>query len=588
MIEKLNEKIIKLLLEHKKYVKANDLAIDLGVNEKTIRRRIQQINAGFFNNVGSIVSKKGQGYKLIVDNEDEFKKYYDNNMVEVDMNNPLNRRVIIFERLIDNKYNHKSDLLDKLYISESTLNKDISDLNNYMSKVNVKIKFSNKFGYYIEGKEYYIRNILLQLIHDSGFVGARKKRREERSLNISKIIAAILYEEEIYINKHILDAIANYITIAIRNISKGRLIELDDEVNKVQLNSNYMMLTKKIYSVISVKANIDFNYNETVFLAYFLKNILPYDAVDFAEYEIESLERSKNYANLVKEIINKIGIRNMTFECEEEIIKFFYGFIMRVKLDIQKKELIYLKIETTHSQSFVISKIIFKEIERLMNIKISREEIAYFSIIIHNYYFSIDKESKKVLTILPSDKSIAQMYKDELRNFSIFNIEFISYKEFLNKGDSIAQDYSLILNPFEEVFKISNIKEYRIFDIISRSDFMNISRLLSYKNYNLLVNNLDKIKALEEDSISKNLFSKSYYSRFLGSYIGFINDKSILTMSYNLYKTKLNKVLVFLINKNLSSDEISDLLKVATDAIIKFQSTGIYQTRNELIKTYKN
>lgn len=278
----------------------------------------------------------------------------------------------------------------------------------------------------------------------------------------------------------------------------------------------------------------------------------------------------------------------MTFECEEEIIKFFYGFIMRVKLDIQKKELIYLKIETTHSQSFVISKIIFKEIERLMNIKISREEIAYFSIIIHNYYFSIDKESKKVLTILPSDKSIAQMYKDELRNFSIFNIEFISYKEFLNKGDSIAQDYSLILNPFEEVFKISNIKEYRIFDIISRSDFMNISRLLSYKNYNLLVNNLDKIKALEEDSISKNLFSKSYYSRFLGSYIGFINDKSILTMSYNLYKTKLNKVLVFLINKNLSSDEISDLLKVATDAIIKFQSTGIYQTRNELIKTYKN
>ena len=223
-----------------------------------------------------------------------------------------------------------------------------------------------------------------------------------------------------------------------------------------------------------------------------------------------------------------------------------------------------------------------------MNIKISREEIAYFSIIIHNYYFSIDKESKKVLTILPSDKSIAQMYKDELRNFSIFNIEFISYKEFLNKGDSIAQDYSLILNPFEEVFKISNIKEYRIFDIISRSDFMNISRLLSYKNYNLLVNNLDKIKALEEDSISKNLFSKSYYSRFLGSYIGFINDKSILTMSYNLYKTKLNKVLVFLINKNLSSDEISDLLKVATDAIIKFQSTGIYQTRNELIKTYKN
>ena len=95
------------------------------------------------------------------------------------MNNPLNRRVIIFERLIDNKYNHKSDLLDKLYISESTLNKDISDLNNYMSKVNVKIKFSNKFGYYIEGKEYYIRNILLQLIHDSGFVGARKKRIED-------------------------------------------------------------------------------------------------------------------------------------------------------------------------------------------------------------------------------------------------------------------------------------------------------------------------------------------------------------------------------------------------------------------------
>jgi lichenan operon transcriptional antiterminator len=588
MIERLNDKIIKLLLEHKKYVKAKELASDLGVNEKTIRRRIQQINARLLNNVGSIISKKGQGYKLIIDNEDEFEKYYDNNMVEDDMNNPLNRRVIIFESLIDNKYNSKNALIDKLYISESTLNKDISDLNKYMSKVDVKIKFSNKRGYYIEGKEYYIRNILLQLIQDSGFVSNRKKRREYIELNISKIIATILYEEEIYINKHILDAISNYITISIRNISKKRLIELDDEIRSIQSNSNYMAIAKKLHSIISVKTNTNFHYNETVFLAYFLKNILPYDVVDFAQYELESLEYSKNYTNLVKEIINKIGLVDLTYECEEEIIKFFYGFIMRVKLDIQKSELIYFKIETTYCQSFVISKIIFKEIERLMNIKISREEIAYFSIIIHNYYFSIDKSEKKILTILPSDKSICKMYKEELRNFSKFNIDFISYKEFLNNSNSITENYSLILNPFEEVFKISKVKEYKIFDIISRSDFMNISRLLSYKNFKLVVNNLEKINTLAEDSISEKLFSKSYYSRFLGSYIGFIEDEDIATMSYNLYEMKLNKVLVFLINKSLSSDEISDLLKVATDAIIKFQSSGLYQRRNELIKAYKN
>lgn len=588
MIEKLNDKIIKLLLEHKKYVKANELAIDLGVNEKTIRRRIKDINTRLLNNVGNIESKKGQGYKLIINNEEEFEKYYDTNMIEDDMNNPLNRRVIIFESLIDNKYNYKNDLIDKLYISESTLNKDIADLNMYMSKVDVKIKFSNKLGYYIEGKEYYIRNILLQLIKDSGFIGVRKNKREYKALNISKVIATILYGEEIYINKHILDAIANYIAISIRNISKNRLIELDDNISSVCSNSNYMDIAKRIHDVISVKSSTNFDYNETVFLAYFLRNILPNDAVDFAQYDLDSLELSKNYTDLVKEIISKIGLVDLTYECEEEIIKFFYGFIMRVKLDIQKSELIYFQIETTHCQSFVISKIIFNEVERVMNIKISREEIAYFSIIIHNYYFSEDKLEKKILTILPADKSICKMYKGELENFSKYRIDFINYKEFLDNGNNIVDNYSLILNPFEEVFKISKVKEYKISDIISRRDFMNISRLLSYKNFKLLVSNLDKINALADDSVSEKIFIKSYYSRFLGSYIGFIDDENISTMSYNLYEMKLNKVLVFLINKNLSSDEISDLLKVATDAIIKFQSSGIYQERIELIKTYKN
>ena len=76
MIEKLNERIIKLLIEHQKYAKASELANDLGVNEKTIRRRIQQINEGLLENGAFIDSKKGRGFKITIDNDEKFQKYY--------------------------------------------------------------------------------------------------------------------------------------------------------------------------------------------------------------------------------------------------------------------------------------------------------------------------------------------------------------------------------------------------------------------------------------------------------------------------------------------------------------------------------
>ncbi len=100
MKEKLNENIVMLLQQSNDFIKAEELAVKLEVNEKTVRRRIRQLNETFnLNNIGIIEAKKSKGYKLYVYNKSEFDKFIDYKIADIELNNPLNRRASIFFKI---------------------------------------------------------------------------------------------------------------------------------------------------------------------------------------------------------------------------------------------------------------------------------------------------------------------------------------------------------------------------------------------------------------------------------------------------------------------------------------------------------
>lgn len=587
MKEKLNENIINHLMKHDKYVSADYLSKVLGVNEKTIRRRIKQMNDGNLEKIGKIESKKGEGYCLVIYDREAFGKYYDYYIAEVQINNPQNRCALIYEYIFENIIVSTDQLLDNFYISLRTLMHDINAINEYAKHVRVKIVQNKNKEYSIEGDEYHIRNICLKLIYDSSMVRKRRRDSRKEKNEYIHIIQNILYEEEIFINKHALDAIVNYIIISIAAIGFGRTLNMD--VNIEEKDMKLLDVSLKFHKEITNKFPVKFPYKETLYLANFLKSVLPLEMISIEKESDATYQLALNYLQIIEEVNNRMGFETLSDEMKDDCVKFLYSLISRVKYDIQRREMIYLDIETTHSQAYCISKIMFKEIEKVYDIQIQKEEIAYFSLVINNYYFLSNEVRKKVLAILPSDYTVARICERELRHFSLHDVDIMTYGKFLNIQDELENKYALVISPVGYRINMRSTKTYNFFDIFTKSDFTSISRILSCMNYKQLLTNLFLIEDIEAfgniESIQNFLEKEEYYTRFLDSYICF-SKESVKTIGYRINTINFQKVIIFVINCTLAQNEVFDLLKVALDTIIRFSSKGEVLDKEKLIEYY--
>ncbi len=284
--------------------------------------------------------------------------------------------------------------MQTFYISETTLTNDIDELNKYTAYVNVKIKYSNKKGFYIEGDEYYIRNCALRLHYDSSMVKSIRREKREIKDNIVSWISEVLYKEEIAINKNSLDALTNYITRSAGNIIAGRTITSLSLIDNIEYTKDFINIAQKIYKELSQRLKINFSDEETAFLAYFLRGVLDLKNVQLSKND-PLYQKAVETIHLTNFIFNNIGINIRLNIDDDQLLRFFYGFFIRLKLDIQKREMIYLDIETTYPKSYLLSKIIFKEIAKLQNQIVAKEEAAYFSIILENLYLRQKYNSKK-------------------------------------------------------------------------------------------------------------------------------------------------------------------------------------------------
>lgn len=583
MKEKLNEGIVNLLMSVEGFVKANKIAQDLGVNERTVRRRINLINQSLFEGIGHIESKKGQGFRLYIYDKVAFLKSFDYSLAEPGMNSRANRIARIFELLVTSPYRTKRELEEEFYISETTLAKDIKELNNYGKSVNVKVKFSNTKGYFISGEEYFIRNTLLKLIYDSGEVRVRRRNSRIQKDKWVNAVKKIFQEEKIYINKHTLDAIVNYLSASARRIQFGYSIQREDLKGCQVDNEKIKNISRRLADEVGKEIETKFSIEEKEFFSFFLLSVLPLEVIQPSKMNKE-YKQAKDFLMKINQKLEEVGLFVQSQNCDDDILRFLYGLFLRIRFDIQKREKIFIDVESTCPQAYFISKLIFQELGREMGISFSKEEVAYFSLILNNYYFLSEPKEKKILAILPTDYTVARMYITELRHFSKYEIDLIDYESFLENNELKDKKYSLVLNPFGSIVKFKNTKVYNINDIITRGDFVRISRFLTYKNFSLLEKNLPLITELSKKDLNNLICETTYF----GSTIGFTTVKTVQSMGYKIEDVDGVLKYHFLISSKLSFEEIADLMKVSLDVVMKLESKKELLTKEKLVDFYLN
>ena len=167
-MNKKDYKITEIILKANAPVTSGLLSEQLDVSSRTIKRAIWVIDEELKENGASVLSGKN-GYEIEISDRSLFDEYWKkqeriNN--EMLMENEI--ELEIMKHLFLRRYCTQDEISDEVYISRSTINKYVRNIKDILAEDKVELGNRPHFGYFLQGKEEDIRNLMVKLFFSEG------------------------------------------------------------------------------------------------------------------------------------------------------------------------------------------------------------------------------------------------------------------------------------------------------------------------------------------------------------------------------------------------------------------------------------
>jgi len=490
MLSNRQRQIIQLLLNSKETYSSEWIAKELGVSVRTIRNDIKQIQSEQDQHGYNLKSILGKGYKLEVENH---KLNYNNiNNCAVIKGGQLNfseqktRVYYLLERfLLEKNYLKLEDLEDEMFVSKSTIQKDLKEVRKLLEKYKLEIGNRPHYGLYLKGTELNKRLCLSNyLLHSdtNNQIGDTPFSIDKGFLNkIKVIIINKINQYKITISDISLENLVTHIAIACKRIEKNFIME---ELNH-HLDKNYPF--------------------ESIVANAIVKDILYYIGIKFPKSEIDYIiihlvgtklltkEELMSYSNKdeTKEIIDNILTRLKEklnwdlyddFEFIQALTLHIRPAINRLKYGLNIRNPLLEEIKKNYPTAFEGAVIAGKCIEKVLNKKIGENEIGYIALhigIALERSKEKDRHIKRVLVVCASGIGSAKLLSYRLQNNFGNLIKIVDTASFYQLTDYNFSNIDLIIstipikteleipvlmvNNFLSVEDIDNIHDYLAF-----------------------------------------------------------------------------------------------------------------------------
>ena len=268
---KRSRKILSVLLKSEKSVIINDLASYFNVSGRTIRNDLNKLEEWLENRSINLVKKPGVGVWVEVDSQkrkillEKFSQLEDYK----DAVSPKKRKEFILKYLL---YQHQQytmqDIADKLFVSRSTIYKDLEEIEDWLSKYDLQLERRQNYGIYVKGDEKNWRKAVADLLVKLKNNQELKSMLEEELNNdfkgeddiyeqlqelfgeinfkeIEKIITEVEFESAFLFTDEAVTALVVHIAIALERLKKDRDIKMsDDQLNVLKDKKEYQIAAK--------------------------------------------------------------------------------------------------------------------------------------------------------------------------------------------------------------------------------------------------------------------------------------------------------------------------------------------------------
>ena len=402
--------LLEFLLKQHEYLSANQLAEKYGVSTKTVYQDIDKLN-DFFDEgelKSRIVKVPRKGIKLSAD--EERKQIHSLLLVNkhesgVQDFSPEYRESELIKRLFINQEDLDIyDFAEEMYVTESTVHRDIDKLEKNLGQFDLKIRIKHD-QLFVDGDEWNIRKALQSYVIQAQSLG----REEKIERFFSEKDIEICYE-------------------AISRLSQKYHHQFSEEYSCLLLveclvfkkrTENNNCLTERTSNLIN-----DLNHLEVYFFSgELLESIINKSFSEISPYEIEAMAYSllaygfsiqsadyiQNIEHQVNELINKVSNLLSLDLSKDNHLKLMLSnhiskMIFRLRNQIYITNPALEEIKKQYSSLFNVIWIAIRGLSKYYEINISNEELAF--IVIH-FQLAIEKIVKPLNIVVICQKGIA-------------------------------------------------------------------------------------------------------------------------------------------------------------------------------------
>lgn len=435
MKENKNKHIIQLLYENQnEFVRSAELAETLGVSTRTVKRCLKDLTLESDGNGYKIVSSN-KGYFISIINKKIFNQAYDitmNKPIESMKNTDKSRALIIGLILVLNDHVTMDEVSEKLYLSKSTVSKEIIQVKKIFNQYNLELDNKPYYGYFINGREQdkrkficnYLEEILLKNIEYF-------KDIKGMDLYIYKSIKAkvieILVKNNIFKADKYIDFINKNIFTNLLRISDEKFIELDSK-DIFTLDVNTINTSKEILNCLNKDIEIKTPMEEYIYISSLIGNSYVNNSLSLSgDQLLISNERILELIIMCTEKIKKIIKLDFTndYHLINGLVAHIHSSIGRYSIESTLDNPILEMIKTKYIESYNCALLCQAVIKKELSLSLSDDDIGYIAL-----HFAASSERKKdyllkLCVVCENGIGFSQLIKSKLEE-KLSNIEIVN------------------------------------------------------------------------------------------------------------------------------------------------------------------
>ncbi len=451
------ELLLILYRSPKKYQTSKELAERLNLSERTVRTYLGRLKSLVNELGGRIEARQGNGYRLILEQPKQFESYLFKSRLEelqrdadVIDSSSGRRDVIISRLLLNNESIEALELADTLYISESTLKKELNSLKDLLDVYGLKLVTIKK-KLQISGEEADKRKMILDyFFRNKKFVSLREYMDHSGFFDDipSESILMILLEElrnhQIRLSDMMIQNLLLHIALSIKRLQCGQELERFDHLES-EFDPALMEVSTNVISRVSDLVHLEFPQAEIRYLTLHLMVKSNPQGSDHDQIKDRIKPEVKQALARLAKISKQPADKDEIFE--NSVMEHMVPLIVRLSSGIQQQNPLTAEIQEKYPEVLAQVRKAFSKMPSLASYEITDDEWAY--LVIH-FLAAIDRvqESRKlqVLVICATGFGSSQLLKNRLMKKFSDSIHIASEAGYYDMNDQVLEGIDLIIS----------------------------------------------------------------------------------------------------------------------------------------------